>query len=170
MIYLWAAGLTILNLLWLALNVLGLPGNWLMIVSAALVAWAAGGAMFSVWTLVAVVAMAGLGELLELGLSLAATRTAGGTRRSAWGALAGGLVGGIVGLLAIPIPLIGPLIGACVGAAVGAIALDLSAGRSLRRASGSGVAAGVGRLLGTVTKLLLGVVIWLVLAIAAFWP
>jgi hypothetical protein len=33
-----------------------------------------------------------------------------------------------------------------------------------------GVGAGVGRLLGTVYKLIVGAVIWLVAGLAAFWP
>ena len=39
MVYLWATILVVANAVWLFLNLLGLPGNWLMVASTALVAW-----------------------------------------------------------------------------------------------------------------------------------
>ena len=56
-----------------AMTLLGLPGNWLMVVAAGLYAWlgpVSGGANLS-WTLVLIAALiAGVGELAELAASV----------------------------------------------------------------------------------------------------
>lgn len=169
MIILLATILTILNLAWLFLVILGLPGNWLMVIGAvALAFWQ--GSMFATWTLVAVVALAGVGELMEFLAGVLGSKKAGGTKRGAAGALVGGLVGGLLATFLIPFPVIGSLIGACVGAGVGAWGLELTGGLKMNAAMKSGVGAGVGRLVGTGVKLVAGAAIWLVLAIAAYWP
>ena len=164
-----AAILTIVNLLWLFLVVLGMPGNWLMVVGAALLAWYEP-AMFSIWTLVAMGVLAAVGEVLELVAGVAGSKKAGGTRRGAAGALVGGLIGGVAATFLIPIPVIGTLIGACVGAGLGAGGFELTGGRTMDDAVKSGVGAGVGRLVGTGVKLAIGVMIWVICTVAAFVP
>ena len=39
MVYIWATSLVVINAVWLALVLVGLPGNWLMVATTALVAW-----------------------------------------------------------------------------------------------------------------------------------
>ena len=176
MVYVLATALILLNALWLSLVVLGLPGTWLMVVSTMLVAWwqldggAAGGPMFSGVVLIVIVALALAGELLELFAGAAGSKQAGGSRRGAVGALIGALIGGIVGTIVIPIVVVGSLVGTCGGAAIGAWALELQSGRDMRPSLKAGLGAGVGRLAGTVAKLILGIGIWLIVAVAAFWP
>ena len=161
--------LTIVNLLWLFLVVLGMPGNWLML-AGAIALWWYEPAMFSIWTLVAIGVLAGVGELLELLAGVVGSKKAGGTRRGTIGALVGGLIGAIVATFLIPIPVVGSLIGACVGAGLGAGGFELTGGRTMDDAVKSGVGAGVGRLVGTGIKLAIGVMIWIVCAVAAFLP
>ncbi len=173
--YVWAAALVLLNLLWLLLVVLGLPGNWLMVAGAALLCWQPGPLAhvpltFSRWLVISVAALAVIGEIVEFAAGLVGAKKAGGTRRGAWGALGGALVGGVVGTGLIPVPVVGSLIGACLGAALGAWSLELSGGRSHRASLMSGMGAGLGRLAGTLAKLGAGIVIWLIIAVAAFWP
>lgn len=169
--YVWLTGLVLLNGIWLFLVVLGLPGNWLMVASTALVAWLYWDqGLFSLETLVALAALATLGELLELGTALVGSKAGGGTGRGSLGALAGGFGGAVLGTIFIPVPLLGSLVGACLGAGLGAWGLEIQGGLPGRRAVRSGVGAGVGRFFGTVLKLSLGVLIWLVAAVAAFWP
>lgn len=175
--YALAVGLVLLNTLWLGFVVLGLPGNWLMVLSTLLVAWwqwdaaAHGGpALFHLATLIAVVALAVLGEVLEFFAGVAGAKRAGGTRKGAIGALVGGIGGAIAGTLFIPIPVLGSLLGACGGAGLGACLFELSAGRRIEEATRAGVGAGRGRLMGTLYKIFVGVAIWLIVAIAAFWP
>jgi hypothetical protein len=177
MIYLWAALLMLLNTLWLGLVVLGLPGNWLMVVSTALVAWwqwehASEGtsAMFSLTPLVVIVVLAFVGEGFELLAGVFGSKRAGGTRRGSIGALVGGLLGGVGGTIFIPAPVLGSLIGACGGAGLGAWGFELTGGRTMGDSLRSGAGAGAGKLAGTLSKLAVGAAIWLIIAVAAFWP
>ncbi len=169
MLVLYGVVLVVLNACWLFLVVLGLPGTWLMVLTTALLAWWQGG-LFSVYTLIVLALLALIGEVIEFFAGVAGTRQAGGSRWSAVGAVIGGLIGGIVGTGAIPIPLVGSLIGACAGAAIGAFSIELTGGRTMDEAVRSGLGAGKGRFFGTVAKLGIGAVIWLVAAVAVFWP
>jgi uncharacterized protein len=168
--YVWPILLVLVNAAWLVSIIAGLPGTWLMIGSAILLQWLRPVECFSIGTLVVVAVLAGLGELFELATGVVGAKAAGSTRHGAVGGLLGGLVGALVGTFVIPIPLIGTLIGACLGAAGGTILLEARAGMPTHASVRAGVGAGVGRLLGTVIKLAFGVVIWVILAIAAFWP
>lgn len=171
MIYLWAAGLTAINAIWLALNLLALPGNWLMIATTVVVAWINWQrGMFSPWTLAVVFVLATFGELIELLAGTAGATRAGGGKGAAIGALLGGVVGAIVGTFMIPIPLIGSLVGAGGGACLGSLTMELSRGRTLKHSARVGLGAAVGRVVGTGSRLLLGVIIWIIIAVAAFWP
>ena len=94
MIYLWASILTLVNLVWLATVVLGLPGTWLIVVTTTLVAWwqwpAEGtgeAGMFAVATLIVIVALAAVGEIAEFFTGVVGSKKAGGTRRGSIGAL-----------------------------------------------------------------------------------
>lgn len=172
--YLLATILVVLNAFFLALNIVGLPGNWLMIICTLLFAWWQGpnlpGGVIGVPTLVALVVLGVVGEVLELVAGAAGSRQAGGSRRGSLGALMGGVVGGIAATFLIPIPVIGSLIGACGGAFLGALGMELTTGRDMAASIRSGIGAGKGRLVGTVVKIATGGVIWLLAGIALFWP
>lgn len=177
MVYVWAILLSLLNGVWLFLGILGLPGTWLMVASTALLAWwqwddgaGAGPQMFSLGVLVAIGVLALLGEILELGAGLIGSKKAGGTKWGAVGAILGTIVGGISATFIIPVPIIGSIIGACLGAALGAGVFEMISGRKLTPSVKSGVGAGVGRLGGMIIKLGIGALIWLIIAVAAFWP
>jgi len=168
---LWAVILVVTNLVWLALTLILLPGNWIMVTMTLLVAWWRWDErMFSPWTLVAIVALAALGEVVEFLSSALGVKRVGGTKWSSLSALAGAIVGAIAGTFLIPIPVLGSLVGACGGACAAAWALETAQGRDAKRAAKSGIAAGAGHLVGTGTKFAIGVVIWLIIAVAAFWP
>ena len=177
MIYLWATILVLLNAVWWCLNFLGVPGNWLMLAGTALLTWwqwdsqkSAWDQIFGVHTLAIILAVAILGEVLELLTGTAGSKIAGGSWWGALGALLGSVLGMVVGTFVIPVPLVGSLIGACVGAFAGAWGLEMLSGRRAKMSLKSGAAAGTGRLLGTVIKLALGAVIWAIIAVAAYWP
>jgi len=173
MLYIWGTLLVLLNAIWLALVMVGVPGNWLMVLSAALLSWrleAPDGGMFSLWTLGGVLALAAAGEVLEFLAGAVGSRRAGGSAWAAGAALLGGIFGGIAGTFLLPIPLLGSLIGACGGACAGSLLVELSRGRGVDRALRTGLGAAGGRLLGTLGKLAVGSLIWLILAVAAFWP
>jgi hypothetical protein len=163
MIYVFATLLTVFNLVFWASILFGLPGTWLMILGAALVEWVtADVAMFGPTVLVAAVALAVLGEVLEFLLGAAGSRQAGGSGRAAALAIVGGIVGAVLGT-AIPVPVLGTLIGACVGAFAGSLLGDLWAGRPLVHSLEAGRGAAVGRFWGTVSKAAVGGVIFVLL-------
>jgi len=49
-------------------------------------------------------------------------------------------------------------------------AMEISRGEQLEQSFQRGVGAGVGEFLGLIGKFVVGVVIWLIVAVAAFWP
>jgi hypothetical protein len=65
---------------------------------------------------------------------------------------------------------LGTLLGACIGAGLGAWALEFSRGKKLEESARYGVGAGLGELLGITSKFTIGIVIWLIVAVAVFWP
>ncbi len=171
MMYVWAILLILTNVVWLLLTLMALPGNWLMVVGAAVLAWVYWDeGMFSPWTLLAVLLLAIAGEVLESITSAYGVKKVGGTKRGGWGSILGSILGALVGGVLIPIPIVGSLIGACLGAAIGAWGFELSGGMKKPQARKAGFAAGVGRLVGTVIKFAIGVVIFVIVAVAAFWP
>ncbi len=147
-------------------NLVGMPGNWLILAVAMLYAsFVPVGSRFDVgWgILAALLLLAGMGELVEFLASALGASKAGGSRRGAVLSMVGSLVGAFVGLFAgavVPIPVIGPIIGALVcaslGALVGAVLGEQWKGRDLDKSFRVGQAAFWGRLIGTVGKIVLG--------------
>lgn len=168
MLYVFATGLTLLNLVFLSSILLGLPGTWLMILAAMLVDWLGPAEpMFPAGVLYTSVALAVIGEVAEFALGAAGARRAGGSKRGATLAIVGGIIGAIVGT-AIPVPVLGTLFGACAGAFLGSVSGDVWAGRAVDHSVAAGRGAATGRFWGTIAKLALGSAIFLLLTIAAF--
>jgi uncharacterized protein len=169
MVYVYAAALTLLNLVFWFGILFNLPGTWLMILFPVLLEWWKPGQFMFSWTVLFVaVGFAVLGEVLEFVLGAAGARHAGGSKRAAALAIVGSFVGGVVGT-ALPIPIVGTLVGACLGAFVGSLLGDLWAGHPLFQSVEAGRGAAVGRFWGSVAKLGVGAVIVVILAIAAFF-
>ncbi len=171
----WAILLCVVNLLWLASLVLGLPGNWLMLATTAAFVWwqwdpglPAGEQVISAHVLVAAGLLALAAEVVEILAGAAGSRRAGGSKWGAVGALVGTMAGAIAGTLFIPIPVIGTILGAVLGAAAGATGLELATGRTTTAAIRSGAGAGAGRFAGLMAKLGFGAAIWAGVAVAAF--
>ena len=170
MIYLYATLLTLLNLGFWASILFGLPGIWLMLLVAALVEWSQPGEyMFAQTTLYVSAGLALLAEILEFLMGAAGARQAGGSRRGAALAIVGGVVGAILGT-ALPVPVLGTLIGACAGAFAGSLIGDRMAGRPMDESVQAGRGAAVGRFWGTTAKMIIGAVVLVLLAVAAFFP
>jgi uncharacterized protein YqgC (DUF456 family) len=169
MVNVYAVVLTVLNLVFWVGILFNLPGTWLIVLVTALLKWWQPGYVLVSWTVLGVAAgLAVLGEVLEFVLGAAGSRRAEGSRRAAALAIVGSLVGGILGT-ALPVPIVGTLIGACLGAFVGSLLGDLWAGRTLFPSFAAGWGAAVGRFWGTVSKLAIGGIIVVILALAAFF-
>jgi uncharacterized protein YqgC (DUF456 family) len=168
-LYLWLAILVITNAVWLALVPFALPGNWLIVIATSLVAWWQWEKHpFSIYTLAAIFVLVLLGELVEFLGGIGGARRSGAGFRGSIGAILGAITGAIVGTAFLPF--FGTILGSCIGAGIGAWALELTAGRQMAESIHLGFGASVGQFLGTTAKFAIGVTIWLIVAVAAFWP
>jgi uncharacterized protein len=162
MTVLWAILFVVAVLGFWFLNLLGLPGNWMIAMATVLYAWLMPDSGTMRWLAVAaVVGLAVAGEIVELAASAAGVKKAGGSRRGSILALFGSLVGAIVGVfVGIPIPVVGSVVGALffagMGASLGAMLGEFWKGRSLDHSWTVGQAAFWGRLLGTLAKVVIG--------------
>lgn len=171
MIYVWLLILVVLNGVWLGMVLFGLPGNWLMVAGTVLLAWWRWEEQpFAIGTLLAIGLLALAGEVMEFLAGMTGAQKGGAQLRGSIGAFAGAIVGAVVGTVVILIPVLGTIVGSCVGAGLGAWAMEASTGKTTRQLRRLSVGAGVGQFIGLLSKLGVGVVIWLIVAIAAFWP
>ncbi len=156
------------------LTLMGLPGNWLMVAAAALYAWLApttGPTQITWFTPLAMTILAAGGELAELAAGVWGARRAGGSRRAAIFSLIGSMAGALLGAsLGLPIPLIGPPIAALLGGAFGALAgaafAEQTRGETSRHSLRVGIAAFLGRLLGTGAKTLVATILAVIAIVA----
>lgn len=157
-------------------TLLAVPGIWLMVLLAVvheLLAslWLGYPGGWVAWTIIGVAfAIALAAEVIEFLAGAAGAKAGGASKWGTIGALVGGVIGAVVGTVFIPLPLIGTLAGAAMGAAIGASTGEMwkggkSAGESIKPAMG---AAG-GRLAGTLLKVALATVVWVMLVFGAFW-
>lgn len=164
MVYVWIILFVVLLCgLW-ATNLVGLPGNWLMILSA--IAWMFLGPadyQFGWLAILVLVVLAGIGELIEFGASVLGTKKLGGSNLGATCSVVGSIAGGIAGAflgIPVPIPLVGMLVGslifAGVGAWIGATLGERWAGKSVQQSVQIGGAAFLGRIMGTIGKVVVG--------------
>jgi uncharacterized protein YqgC (DUF456 family) len=160
----------------IAATLLGLPGTWVMVLVAALLAWLPDHQLrihLPVWNAMAVLALATLGEVIEFATGALGVGKLGGSRRSAALAVLGSLMGGFFGILiGVPIPLAGSLIaslaGAALGAGLGAVLGETWKGKKLPDSMKVGWAALWGRLIGAVGKSLCAALI-AILMIFEWW-
>jgi len=172
MFYLYLVLLVLINSIWLTLVFFGLPGHWFIIISTALFTWWQWERHpFSLYTLIAIIILALTAELIEFISGVAGAKKAGASARFAFlGTITGAVIGAILGTILIPIPLLGTIIGSCLGAGVGSWILEVRNNRTAKQALRTGVGAGLGQFLGITTKIILGIFIWLITTLAAFWP
>ena len=155
-----------------ALNVIGLPGNWLVVALAAIYSYFMPDERrldISVLTVVGLLALAALGEAIEFLAGALGASKAGASKRGTALALVGSLVGGIVGIF-VPIPVVGQVVGpivcASLGALVGAVLGEQWKGRDLDISLNIGHAAFWGRLIGTLGKILVGCVMLVLIIVS----
>lgn len=161
----------VLNLVGVGMVFLQLPGTWLIVAVTGLVAWWRWDHQtIGLGTMASLLALAVLGELIETGAASVGARQAGSTRLAMLAAMVGGVVGAIGGTMVIPWPVAGTIFGAVAGAGVGSIIADVLAGRTWKRALRGGTGAAKGKLMGTMGKIVIAALMWIVATIAVFWP
>lgn len=170
MIYVWLALLILINLVWLATVIFYLPGNWLMVITTGLFAWWQWDqGIFSIYTLIAIALLATIGEIIEFLGGMHGARKAGASKRAAIGAIFGAIAGAMIGTVWIPIPVLGTLLGCCAGAAAVTCGIELMLIKNMDHSIRSGLGAGFGVFIGTTGKFIVGILIWTIIAITAFW-
>ena len=168
MLYFWITLLILINAFWLVLVPFALPGNWLIVITTSLFAWWQWeNKVFSIYTIIVIAVLALLGEIVEFFAGAGGAKRAGAGWLGAIAAIIGAILGAIAGTFVVP--LLGTIIGACLGAGLGAAIVELATGKTTDASIRSGVGASAGHLFGTIAKLAIGIVIWLIVAVAAFW-
>lgn len=168
-------GLVLAGLPCVLLVVGGLPGAWILLGLAAAIELAdpfwLGPGVTSIgwWAIGAGTLVALLGEVIEFVSGSIGAKTGGGTRKGMIGAFIGGLVGAIIATFLIPVPVVGTLIGALLGTFGGAWVGEMSGmeGVGPKAALRPALAATIGRVVGTVAKVGVALVVWIALSAGA---
>jgi len=149
----------------LALDLVGLFGNWI-ILGAVSAAWAVTGfSHFGIWSLAIMAALAVLGEVLEMVAAGYGAAKSGGSKRTVVAACVGCLAGAVIGTPVFPV--VGTLAGACLGAFLAAMGNEyLNEQKNSRQALWTGLGAALGKVAGLLAKLLVGFLMLLVAALA----
>jgi uncharacterized protein YqgC (DUF456 family) len=169
MLYLWATLLIVLNAFWLMLTLFALPGNWLIVITTSVFAWWQWEhEVFSIYTLIAIAVLAFFGEVVEFLAGAGGAKRAGAGWLGAMAAIFGAIAGAVIGTIVLP--LFGTILGACLGAGLAATVVELAIGKTPDASIRSGFGASLGHLIGSTVKLAVGIAIWLIVAVAAFWP
>ncbi|MGC4032349.1 MAG: DUF456 domain-containing protein [Tepidisphaeraceae bacterium] len=136
-----------------SLNLLGLPGLWLIVLGHIVYAWATGFDHYTGWSaIIWLFVLALAAEIIEFVAGAAGSKSAGGSKRGMAGAIIGGFAGGILATALIPIPIVGTVIGAVAGSFFGAAGVEKLVHPDSRRALRIGYGAAKGRFLGIVVK------------------
>lgn len=152
---------------WL-INILGLPGLWLMLLGHICYGLVTGWGNYVGWeSVITMFILCVMAEIVEFVAGAAGSAKAGGTKRGMIGAIVGGLVGGIVGSILIPVPILGTIIGAVGGSFAGATMIERMIDPDSDRAIAIGIGAAKGRFWGIIIKSGFGVVIGLIATVAA---
>jgi uncharacterized protein YqgC (DUF456 family) len=146
----------------LALNIVGLPGNWILVATAAVVALVPHFGDLT-WTYFFVIlGLALLGEAIESLLGLVVVAKKGGTRWGVFGSFLGGIGGVVVGSAVAP-PFGGVVLG-FVGAFAGAVAGEYIREQRGDQAVRVGFWAFVGRSLAIMGKIACGLgIVWILI-------
>lgn len=147
----------------LFINILGLPGLWLIVLGVIGYAWGTGFEYIGWWTIGIVIVLGLLAELVEFFAGAAGSAQAGGSKRGMAGAIIGGIVGGIVGTPILPI--VGTIIGSIIGCALGAYLIETSIGKGHTESMNISIGAAKGRAVGLIAKTAFGITMGLIAAI-----
>ncbi len=148
----------------LPLQLLGLPGTWLLVADVFLFRWLMGPGLIDYHTVIILGLMALLAEILELLTAVQGVRLGppvrGAVAATIVGAFAGGLAGApiLFGLGAIP--------GMAIGAWLAVFTVALAGGASLNGASRTALGAMTGKIKGVALKMIVAVAMVAVIIIS----
>ena len=147
------------------INILGLPGLWLMVGAYGLYGLVTGWGIYVGWQSMTILLLLAISaEAVEFFAGAAGAASAGGRKRGLIGAIVGGFLGAIF-LSVIPIPIVAQVIGACLGTFIGAAVMEFT-DKDIAHSFRVGIGAAKGRFWGIVSKLAFGFAMFLVAALA----
>ena len=144
----------------LLLNMLGLFGNWLILLGLIIV-WVSTGFIHFGWIGIGIfLALAVVGEIFEAGASALGAQRFGGTKGTMVAAVVGAIGGGVLGTPILPV--IGTLLGAIVGSFVAAALYEVvQSEKPLGQAMYTGFGAALGKVGGILAKFSMGILMLL---------
>jgi len=177
MLYLVGVLFVLIGMFCVVLSIVGLPGTWLMIILAVIIDLVDSFYLSSTlrptfgWHVIVVCCVLGLiGEILEFFATGIGAKKAGASGRGMFGSFIGAMIGVVAGTFLIPIPVLGSVAGAVAGAAAGAILGEMTnEDKEFKDTIKPATGAMVGRLLGTISKFPIAIIVWLILSVAVFW-
>lgn len=178
LLYLVAGLFALAGVVLVALSIVSVPGGWIMLGLALIIELCDGlylpperNQTYDWWVLGISAVLLALGELVEFLAGAAGVKHGGGSRRGMVGAILGGIGGAIAFTLFVPIPLIGTLIGAVLGTFAGAVLGEISGDqpKTMRGSMKPAIGATIGRIAGSMSKILLSIIAWAILTVSAFW-
>jgi uncharacterized protein YqgC (DUF456 family) len=157
--------LLLISLAAVALNVVSLPGNWVILAAALGLSIYHGGRNPHWGVLLVILVVLVAAEVLELISGLIGTRKFGGSKTAAWAAVGGAMIGGLVGVPPLTVPLLGidHLVMAVVGAFAAAWIVELLKKKQMKEALLAALGAALGRGAGLAAKIGAGLMAWFIL-------
>lgn len=152
----------------LALDLVGLFGNWIILAAFALAFVFSGFEYFS-WAMLAILlVLAIIGEVAETAAAGYGAAKFGGSKGSMVAAIVGAITGAIVGTPLFPI--LGTIVGAAIGAFIAAGLYEyIQHGKTFDDSSRVGLGAAFGKVLGLFAKTFMGFAMLLAAAIMEFF-
>jgi uncharacterized protein YqgC (DUF456 family) len=164
--------LLVISLAAVILNVVSLPGNWVILAAGLGMSIYHGGHRPGWVALVAIFIVLVLAEVIELLSGLVGARKFGASSAAAWAAVGGAIVGGVVGIPPLTVPTLGldHLFAAVAGAYLAAWVVELIRQRPMKQALTAALGAALGRAGGLTAKIAAGIVAWVILLLAWLVP
>jgi uncharacterized protein len=161
--------LLLISLPAIALNILSLPGNWLMFIAAVSASMMNGWHHPNWFVLLVILVMLLIAEGVEFFGGMIGARQFGASRLASWAAIGGAMIGGLIGIPPITAAMLGidHLLGAIIGAFLAALMVEVLKNKPMHEASRAAMGAALGRGAGIVTKIGGGLAVWVLLAIVA---
>jgi len=151
-------------LIGLALDLVGLFGNWIILLAIGILWWATGFVHFGATTILMLLALAVIGEVIETIAAAYGAAKFGGSKGAMVSALVGAIAGGIIGSPFLLI--IGTIVGAIIGAFIAAAAYEyLLVKKQAGVAAWTGLGAALGKVAGMMAKTTIGLIMLLIAAL-----
>ncbi|HEY4329894.1 MAG TPA: DUF456 family protein [Phycisphaerae bacterium] len=155
----------------ISLNVISLPGNWIILILAAGLSLLHKGTHPHWAVLILILVILLLAELAEFLSGMIGTKKFGGSTAASYAAIGGAVLGGLIGIPPLTAVTLGidHLFAAIAGAFLAAWIVELIKQKPMKEASLAALGAALGRGAGMVTKIGAGLLAWMILLVGIIW-